>query len=68
MKKYLNYNEFFWSVYYKMAILNLFAFQRRLQIQKQGFSAGSVVKKQPANAGDTGSIPAPGTSHMLQSN
>ena len=51
-----------------MAILNLFAFQRRLQIQKQGFSAGSVVKKQPANAGDTGSIPAPGTSHMLQSN
>ena len=28
---------------------------------------GSVVKKPPANAGDTGSIPDPGESHLLQS-
>ena len=27
-----------------------------------------VDKKPPANAGDTGSIPAPGRSHMLQGN
>ena len=32
------------------------------------FPDGSVVKKLPANAGDVGSIPSPGESHMLQSN
>ena len=31
------------------------------------FPGGSVVKNPPANAGDTGSIPAQGRSHMLQS-
>ena len=30
----------------------------------QGFSGGSVVKNSPANAGDTGSIPGPGRSHV----
>ena len=29
-----------------------------------GFPGGSVVKNLPANAGDTGSIPGPGRSHM----
>ena len=33
-----------------------------------GFPGGSVVKDPPANAGDTGSIPDPGRSHMLWSN
>ena len=33
-----------------------------------GFPGGTVVKNPPANAGDTGSIPGPGRSHMLQSN
>ena len=32
------------------------------------FPGGSVVKNPPANAGDTGSIPGPGRSHMPQSN
>ena len=32
------------------------------------FSGGTVVKNLSANAGDTGSIPGPGRSHMLQSN
>ena len=32
------------------------------------FPGGAVVKNLPANAGDTGSIPGPGRSHMLQSN
>ena len=32
-----------------------------------GFPGGAVVKNQPANAGDTGSIPGPGRSHMLGS-
>ena len=33
-----------------------------------GFSGGAVVKNLPANAGDTGSSPGLGRSHMLQSN
>ena len=33
-----------------------------------GFPGGSVVKNPPLNAGDTGSIPELGRSHMLRSN
>ena len=33
-----------------------------------GFPGGAVVKNPPANAGDMGSSPGPGTSHLLQSN
>ena len=29
-----------------------------------GFPGGAVVKNPPANAGDTGSSPSPGKSHM----
>ena len=29
-----------------------------------GFPGGAVVKNPPANAGDTGSCPGPGRSHM----
>ena len=32
------------------------------------FLGGAVVKNPPANAGDTGSSPGPGRSHMLWSN
>ena len=32
------------------------------------FPGGAVVKNPPANAGDTGSSPGPGGSHMLRSN
>ena len=31
------------------------------------FPGGAVVKNPPANAGDTGSIPGPGRSHMPRS-
>ena len=34
----------------------------------EGFPDGVVVKNPPANAGDTGSSPGPGRSHMLWSN
>ena len=34
----------------------------------RGFPGGAVVKNPPANAGDTGSSPGPGRSHMPQSN
>ena len=32
------------------------------------FPGGAVVKNPPANAGDMGSSPGPGRSHMPQSN
>ena len=34
----------------------------------QGFPGGAVVKNPPANAGDMGSSPGPGRSHMPWSN
>ena len=34
----------------------------------QDFPGDAEVKNPPANAGDTGSSPGPGRSHMLQSN
>ena len=34
----------------------------------QGFPGGAVVENPPANAGDTGSNPGPGRSHMPLSN
>ena len=34
----------------------------------RGFPGGTVVKNPPANAGDTGSSPGPGGSHMPRSN
>ena len=34
----------------------------------EGFPGGTVVGNPPANAGDTGSSPVPGTSHMPWSN
>ena len=40
----------------------------RYKTNIQGFPCGSVVKNLPANAGDKGSIPDPGRSHMLLGN
>ena len=42
-----------------------------MYLKKHGhrdFPGGAVVKNPPANAGDTGSSPGPGRSHMLWSN
>ena len=38
------------------------------ELGKADFPGGTVVKNPPANAGDTGLSPAPGRSHMPQSN
>ena len=38
------------------------------QEKKQGFPGGAVVENLPANAGDTGSSPGLGRSHMPWSN
>ena len=39
-----------------------------LKLSLGDFPGGTVVKNLPANAGDMGSIPSPGRSHMLGSN
>ena len=39
-----------------------------LQKLSFGLPGGSMVKNPPANAGDTGSVPGPGGSHMPWSN
>ena len=38
------------------------------RISGRDFPGGAVVKNPPAKAGDTGSSPGPGRSHMPQSN
>ena len=37
-------------------------------LENWGFPGGAVVENLPANAGDTGSSPGLGRSHMLRSN
>ena len=39
-----------------------------LEVEPGGFLGGAMVKNPPANAGDTGSSPGPGRSHMPRSN
>ena len=39
-----------------------------LKIVPWDFPGGTVFKSPPANAGDTGSSPGPGRSHVLRSN
>ena len=38
------------------------------ELKRMGFPGGAVVENPPANAGDTGSCPGPGGSHMPRSN
>ena len=40
----------------------------RFKYKPKGFPGGAVVENPPANAGDTGSSPGPGRSHMPRSN
>ena len=43
-------------------------FRFTIKSQVRGFPGGAVVRNPPANAGDTGSIPGLGGSHMPRSN
>ena len=42
--------------------------QDTIKLLEEGFLGGAVVKNPPDNAGDTGSSPGPGRSHMSRSN
>ena len=50
---------------YSMQLRKIICFVR---IPGRGFPGGAVVENLPANAGDTGSSPSLGRSHMLRSN
>ena len=43
-------------------------YSHHYNITQRDFHGGAVVKNLPANAGDTGSSPGPGRSHMPRSN
>ena len=43
-------------------------FKKKKKTFLKDFPGGAVVKNLPANAGDMGSIPGPGKSHMPWSN
>ena len=47
---------------------NIYIPQLQIKDIKQGFRGGTVVENLPANAGDTGSSPGLGRSHMPRSN
>ena len=50
--------------YYVLYFINY----KNVKSHNEDFPGDAVVKNPPANAGDTGSIPGPGRSHMPQSN
>ena len=47
---------------------NRYSTNKKLKMPPLYFLGGPVVKNLPANAGDKGSIPGPGRSHVLRSN
>ena len=57
-------NKFSWNILEKTHFLEVVI----EELFAGDFPGGAVVKNLPANAGDTGSIPGPGRSHMLWSN
>ena len=46
----------------------LFQFSATFKVNSWGFPSGAVVESLPANAGDAGSSPGLGESHMPRSN
>ena len=49
-------------------LLTKYEWKKWLKEYKKGFPGGAVVENLPANAGDTGSSPGLGRSHMPRSN
>ena len=54
-----------WAIKVEVSLLVL---DTVLRIMHRGFPGGAVVENLPANAGDTGSSPGLGGSHMPRSN
>ena len=49
-------------------LVQLLKTKQTFKVYIQGFPGGTVVKNPPANAGDVGSSPGPGRSHVQRSN
>ena len=60
--------EFISTIHREPLYINNKKTNNLIKMGKLDFSGVRVVKNPPANAGDTGSIPGPGRSHMLRSN
>ena len=54
--------------YISVITLNVNGLNAPIKRQSRGFPGGTVVKNPPADAGDTGSSPGLGRSHMPQNN
>ena len=52
----------------KLGVAILISDKIDFKTKARGFPGGAVVGNMPANAGDMGSSPGPGRSHMPQSN
>ena len=56
------------KIYLSIITLNVKGLNAPIKRHRVGFPGGTVVGSLPANAGDTGSSPGPGRSHMPWSN
>ena len=63
----LNATEVYTQTELKWSIL-CYVYSTTLKKNSSDFPGGTVVKNPPVNAGDTGSSPGLGRSHMLRSN
>ena len=63
----VQYLENYSSTSYIIAAFMLTSRHPGLEIKMLGFPGGAVVESPPANAGNTGSCPGPGRSHMPRS-
>ena len=62
MQKIQNLKQFLGDLLKLLAIQLLPSLN--IKLRNRDFPGGAVVKNPPANAGDTGSSPGPGRSHM----
>ena len=62
-------NKFYCYIFYTYYLFKVLISIKLIKVIKnEGFPGGTVVKNPPANAGDMGSSPGLGRSHMLRSN
>ena len=65
---FLPFHKYLLTSYYVPGTLISAGYMEMKKMDKVDFPGGAVVKNLPANAGDTGSSPGPGRSHMPRGN
>ena len=66
-KKKIELKNIFNNMQYPPSLFNIFLIHLYIKIKLSGFPGGAVVGNLPANAGDMGSSPGLGRSHMPRS-